>query len=55
MPIFILFTAPVVGYFIGKRLAYQKYSSALRAHTGKAMMNTFGKSLEDVVYQDPDL
>ena len=52
MPILILFTAPVVGYFLGKRLAYQKYSSDLKAHTGKAMMNTYGKSLEDVFYQD---
>jgi len=52
MPILILFTAPVFGYFIGKRLAYQKYSTALKAHTGKAMMNVYGKTLERVVYED---
>ncbi len=52
MPILILCTAPVFGYVIGKRLAYQKYSTALKAHTGKAMMNVYGKTLERVVYED---
>jgi hypothetical protein len=52
MPILILFTAPVFGYFIGKRIAYQRYSTALKAQTGKAMMNVYGKTLERVVYED---
>ena len=52
MPILILFTVPVFGYFVGKRIAYQRYSNALKAHTGKAMMNVCGKSLERVVYED---
>ncbi len=52
MPILILFTAPVFGYLIGKRIAYQRYSTALKAQTGKAMMNVYGKTLERVVYED---
>jgi hypothetical protein len=52
MPILILFTAPVVGYFVGKHLADQRYSTALKAHTGKAMMNVYGKTLQRVVYED---
>jgi len=52
MPILILFTAPVFGYILGKRIAYQQYSTDLKAHTGKAMMNVYGKSLERVVYDD---